>query len=346
MDSLSLIYEDSENQGTYLDISDIVESLRLSTSIGTQCGKAELNIIGNGADWNFGSRLRIKDGDNGIFLGYLFSVSMDNEDRFEAVFYDQTRYLKNTDCVVYKDITASALFEQICDGVIQSKDGNSYTRNLKKGQVDASKYKLPAEVCEGRTLWDVLSDAIEKTLANDRAMYVIRDNYGELEFRNIETLQTDFVVDLDENALSYRYYVGIDRQSYTRARIGYEDKNAGERKWGVVDVGETDVEGGDTLMQKWGVLQYYRLLKTPKKTKELEDLCVQALRWFARPTKEVTVTCLGDFRISAGCGVKVNASGVKAFAGMYGYYVTSCIHEIANDKHTMELTLACSDFGG
>ena len=131
MNALSLIYEDSEKPGTYLDISDIVESMRISTSMGTQCGKVELSIIGNGAEWNFGSRLRVKDGEHGVFLGYLFSVSMDNEDRFEAVFYDQTRYLKNTDCIVYKDITASELFEQICNGVIQSKDGKSYTRNLK-----------------------------------------------------------------------------------------------------------------------------------------------------------------------------------------------------------------------
>lgn len=339
MDSLKLIYEDSANSGNRLDISDIVESVSLSTSIGTQCGRAELRIIGDGAEYSFGGRLHIMDGDTGIFLGYLFSISMQDADRFTAVFYDQTRYLKNVDVLVVKDMTASDLFNEICDGVIQTKDGNSYERKLKKGTVDASTYKLPAEVYEGRPLWDVLAEAIEMTLAYEKKLFIIRDNYGELEFRNVENLQSDFIIDANDGVLGYNLNIGIDKNTFTRARIGYENKDAEQREWGVEDAPSEYID-------QWGILQYYRLLKTPKKIDELEAMCKEAVSVFCQPTRDVQITCFGDFRVSAGVGVMLNMEGIKAFEGMNAYYVTSCTHEITNDKHTMTLTLAVSSFGG
>jgi len=339
MQGLKLIYEDSANEGKRLDITDIVESLRISTSMGNECGRADLSIIGDGASYSFGSRLHVMDGERGMFLGYLFSVTMQDSDKFEAVFYDQTRYLRNTDVIVVKGMTASQLFEQICNGVILSKDGKQYERKLKMGKVDASTYKLPAEVYEGKSLWDVMSEAIEQTLAYEKKMFVIRDNYGELEFRDIHNLESDFIIDADENALSYSYTVGIDNNTYTRARIGYENGSKGAREWGVVDA-------PDEYVNQWGILQYYRLLKTPKKTEELEAMCKQALSAFCQPTREVQITCLGDLRISAGVGVLLRMDGIKAFEGMSAYYVASCTHEITNDKHVMTLVLATSNFGG
>ena len=327
--NIKAIYTDSKGEITrgvraYRDIADIIENFRISTSITGGAGKCEMSIIGDGADFNFGSELRIIAGDDLIFVGYLFSVSMNDTERFSATFYDQTRYLRNQDCLIYKQITASELFTRICNEA-----------GVKTGTIDASQYKLPPTVSEGRAYWDMLSEAINLTAAYDKKMYIIRDNAGALEFRDIENLRTDFVIDDEGIAMGFDYTIGIDKASYNQVKLGYPGGSS-------YDFG---IANNSELVNEWGLLQYYQLFKQKIGKSELEKRCEQQLALVSRPTRELRLECMGDWRISAGSGVGVDISSVMAFRGMHNFYVTSCDHEVSNDLHKMTLTLAIDNFG-
>lgn len=333
------IYTSNEGRNDVTDVSDIIESITISTSLGSQSGRCEVSFIGDGASFSLGSRLQIFDGDNGVFVGHLMSVSMQDVNRFTATFYDQLRYLRNVDVMVYKDITASDLFRKICsvgESLANYKPGYRGQR-IELGAVDESSYHLPATVAEGKSYWDMMRDAIDQTLAYEGRLYIIRDAFGKLEFRDIETLRTDFVIDDEGTGIGYDYTVGIDRNSFNQVKVGYEDGEAGARKWGIAY--------DQDLIDKWGVLQYYQLLRHRLSVPELDKRAEQQLLLVAKPTRDVSLTCFGDFRISAGCGISLSLQRVSAFKGLNRFYVTSCEHHITCDSHTMDLGLAIDNFG-
>lgn len=333
------IYTSNEGKNDVTDITDIIESITISTSLGSQSGRCEVNLVGDGASFSLGSRLQLFEGENGIFIGHLMNVSMQDENRFTATFYDQLRYLRNVDVMVYKDITASELFRQICsisESLAHYKP-DYRGQKIELGTVDESSYKLPATVAEGKSYWDMLRDAIEQTLAYEGRFFIIRDVFGKLEFRDIETLKTDFVIDDEGTGIGYDFTIGIDRNSYNQVKIGYEDGSEGARKWGIAY--------DQDLIDKWGVLQYYQLLRNKLSVPELDKRAEQQLKLVTRPTRDVSLTCFGDFRISAGCGVSLSLPKVRAFKGLNRFYVTSCDHHISCDSHTMDLSLAIDNFG-
>lgn len=334
------IYTSNEGNNDVTDITDIIEDITISTSLGTQSGRCDVNIVGDGASFSLGSRLQIYNGDNGVFCGYLMSVSMQDENRFSASFYDQLRYLRNVDVLTYKDITASELFKVIC-GV--SKSLAQYNpdyrgQDIELGVIDESSYKLPPTVAEGKSYFDMMRDAIDQTLAYEGRYFLIRDVFGKLEFRDIENLKTDFVIDDEGTGIGYNYTIGIDRNTFNQVKVGYENQDAGAREWGIA----YDQE----LIDKWGVLQYYQLLKNKLSKAELDARAKQQLLLVAKPTRDVSLTCFGDFRISAGCGVSISLPRVRAFNGLNRFYVTSCEHHISCDAHTMDLTLGIDNLGG
>lgn len=337
---IKVIYTSNEGNNDVTDITDIIENITISTSLGSQSGRCEISLVGDGASFSLGSRVQIFDGETGIFVGHLMNVSMREDNRFTATFYDQLRYLRNVDVIVYKDITASELFRQICsvsESLAHYQPGYR-GQKIELGVIDESSYKLPATVAEGKSYWDMMRDAIEQTLAYDGKYYILRDVFGKLEFRDIETLKTDFVIDDEGTGIGYDYTIGIDRNSFNQVKIGYENQDAGAREWGIA----YDQE----LIDKWGALQYYQLLKFKLSKAELDARAKQQLLLVAKPTRDVSLTCFGDFRISAGCGVSLSLPKVRAFNGLNRFYVTSCEHHISCDLHTMELTLAVDNFGG
>lgn len=327
MNQIRLIYRDVRSNERPSDITDIVENLTISTTITASAGKCEMSIIGDGASFHFGSCLNVYDGDVEIFRGYLFSVSMQDVNRFSAVFYDQTRYLRNVDCVVYKKITASDLFRMICE-----------ENELETGAIDESEYILPATVSEGKSLWDTLQEAIDMEAAYKKRLFVIRDNAGKLEFRDIENLRTDFIVDDEGITMGFDVTRGIDKNSFNRVKVGFEDENTNSRRWAIK-------ENSDYLGE-WGRLQYYQLLRDRISLSDLNLRSEQQLALLCWPTTDVRLSCLGDFRISAGSGIMLDIDSVQMFKGMSRYYVVSCEHHISHDLHTMDLTLAVDTFGG
>ena len=326
MKGIRVIYRDVRGSNAS-DITDIIENMTISTTITSSAGKCDMEIVGDGASFHFGSCINVFDGDVEVFRGYLFSVSMQSVSQFSATFYDQTRYLRNVDCVVYKKITASDLFKRICK-----------ENELETGVIDESEYILPATVSEGKSLWDTIQETIELEAAYKKRLFVVRDVAGKLEFRDIENLRTDLIINDEGIAMGFDVTRGIDKNSYNRVKLGFEDENSSSRRWAIK-------ENSDYL-KEWGRLQYYQLLRDRIPLADLDIRSEQQLALLCWPTTDVRLSCLGDFKISAGNGVMLDIESVQMFKGMSGFYVVSCDHHISHALHTMDLTLAVDNFGG
>lgn len=313
--------------GDFFDITDVVESFTLSSCIGNQPSKLDLEIIGDGAEFELGSRIQIWEGENGVFEGWLFSISMSNDLRFSAIFYDQTRYLRNEDTLVFKKNTLSEVFKAICDA-----------HHLNTGTIEESNYKVASEVYEQRALWDILQEYIDHTLAYEKRLFVIYDNFGKLELRDIVSLRSDFVIDDENVALGYDYNIGIDKSTYNQVKLGFENQSAGARQWGIVQ--------NSDYIKKWGLLQKIDLLPNRISKDELDKKAEQLLLYYCMPTREVTLECFGDFKIRAGVGVQLDLQRIAAFNDMHNFYVLQCEHHVSCDKHTMSLVLAVDGFSG
>lgn len=321
---LILYYEPSE-QGDYdkaIDITDLVETLQLTTAMDAQPGQATLNIISDNLEYTMGACIQILDGDEGIFTGYIFTVSMDNGEKIQITALDQSRYLKNQDTFVFSEaMTVDALFKQLC---------NDW--RLQMGQVDASSFSCKPSIHEGRSLWDVIDSYCEETFVGTGKLYMVRDNFGKLELRDVENLHTGLRIDDISIIQKYRYEVSIDKNTFNQIKIGKDSASKTERVWTIVK--------DSTTIDQWGLLQYHKKFGEQTPSGQMQDYAEKLLKAYNKHTQTLTLDCFGDFRVRAGSGIQIQLDAFKSTADNQNYIVKSCTHVIKNKQHQMQLELA------
>ncbi|MCK9453282.1 MAG: hypothetical protein M0Q90_16415 [Bacteroidales bacterium] len=319
---LILYYEPSES-GDFdeaIDITDIVEELQISSSLDSQPGQASLTIVGDQNEYVMGACIQVLDGDRGVFMGYVFTVSMSNEAKVRLTALDQCRYLKNQDTFVLEPMTVDALFKKICS-----------EWKLNQGTVDSSSHTCKASIHEGKSIWDVVTQYCEETFVETGKLFIVRDNFGSLELRDVENLHTELLIDDVSVINQYNYEVSIDKNTYNQIKIGKDNKAKNERAWVVVKDSNT--------IKQWGVLQYHKKLSEETKDATLEKYAEKLLKTYNRFTQTLTLNCLGDFALSAGSGIQIQLDAIKSTSENQNYIVKSCTHNIKNALHEMQLEL-------
>ena len=83
--------------------------------------------------------------------------------------YDQIRYLKNKDTLVYENKTA--------DGVV-ALIGEKYGFNI--GTLANTVWVIASRVEDNVSLLDMISNALDQTLQNTGDLYILHDDFGKL----------------------------------------------------------------------------------------------------------------------------------------------------------------------
>lgn len=320
MNTLRILYHDPREQRVF-DIAEIVENLSWSTSLGAKPGELRLTVVGEIIEFALGAMVEVLDGELGVFLGYVFDVRLTQEQHVELIAFDQTRYLKNQDTLVFKAAPIHTVFRSICEQY-----------GLKVGTVDASSYTCAPAIHEGKSLWDVLQSYADETLARSGKLYIVRDAFGALELRDVEALHTDLLIDDVSVITAYDFQISIADNTYNQIKLGKESKGKSERLWTIVK--------DSTRIGEWGLLQFHKKMDEATPDGELEQLGESLLRIYNRPSRALSLACLGDFRVQAGSGVQVSLSALQATSEGQNYIVKSCGHAVANEMHTMKLELA------
>ena len=109
-----------------------------------------------------GDAVRLKVNGQNVFYGFIFKKQRDKEQIISVTAYDQLRYLKNKDTIVYENKTAGELIQMIAKDYM-----------MQTGTIEDTGFKIKSRVEENTSLFDMIQNALDMTLENQKYMYVM-----------------------------------------------------------------------------------------------------------------------------------------------------------------------------
>ena len=252
-----------------------------------------------------------------LFFGYVFSKSRNKDHHIKVVAYDQLRYFKNKDIYIYKNKTASELLKMVAGDF-----------GLKVGSVEDTRYKIAQRVEDGQTLFDIVQNALDLTLASTDQLFVLYDDAGKITLKNIQNMKLETVID-QETAEDFDYTSSIDGETYNYIKLVYESDKEGKR---LVPAIAKDQEH----VNQWGVLQYYE--KVNDET-NMQARANSLLKYYNHKSRTLRIKgALGDVNVRAGCMLPVllNLGDIINSSYLICERVT---HHFTEGHHYMDVTL-------
>ena len=286
------------------------------------CGSLTLNILKDDViNFEEGNAIRVKLNDNKVFYGFIFKKNRNKDNVIKVVAYDQLRYFKNKDTYVYENKTASEVLKLI------AKDFN-----LKCGHIDDTKYKIPSRIEEDKTIFDIVLNALDITLENNKEMYVLYDNFGEITLKNVSSMKLNTLIDADIIE-DFDYSSSIDSNTYNKIKLSKENEDTGNR--------DIYIAQDSSNINKWGILQYFETIDENVDGKSKADAL---LKLYNQKVKSLNLkNVLGDIQVRAGSliAIVLDLGDMKLQNYML---VDKATHKFNNDLHTMDLTLVGGEF--
>lgn len=269
---------------------------------------------------NSGAIIRVTDGEYNFFYGYVFETGFNTSSEFSVKAYDQLRYLMYNDTFVFSSTTATAGIKKIAADA-----------GLKIGTFEDTGYKVPAMVEDNKKALDVVAKFLDSTLIATNRNYVLFDNFGKLELRNINNMAIsadDFYIGEESLLFDFEYKKSIDEETYNRVKIVQDNKKTGKR--------EVYIAQDSANIAKWGRLQEFRKVDEKMTAAQIKDLLDKLIKLRNRETKSLKLNCLGHWKVRAGCFVFVYIEkiGIKQY-----FLVDECTHNWEGGVHTMQLDL-------
>lgn len=255
------------------------------------------------------------DNDN-IFYGFIFSQKSDKEKIITVTAYDQLRYFKNKETYVYENKTAGQLIKMIASDF-----------QLKTGTIEDTGWKIASRVEDNVTLFDIVLNALDLTLTNKGAMYVMYDDFGKITLKNITSMKVNVLID-EETGENFNYTSSIDDNTYNKVKLFYDNEKTGKR--------DVYIAQDASNINKWGILQYYDTLKKGENGKAKADALLEL---YNKKTRSLSITnAIGNSKVRAGSMVVVvlDLGDVKLQNYMM---VEKCKHTFKLNEHCMDLTL-------
>lgn len=271
--------------------------------------------------FNEGDAVRLKVDGKNVFYGFVFKKKRDKEQIISVTAYDQLRYLKNKDTYVYENKSANEFIKMIANDF-----------HLQTGTIENTGFKIASRIEENETLFDMIQNALDLTLQNEKKLYVLYDDFGKLTLKSIDNMQLNVLID-EETGENFDYTSSIDENTYNKVKLTYDNEQTGKR--------EVYISQDSNNMNKWGVLQYFDTLQKGENGKEKADAL---LKLYNQKTRNLTVkNAFGDVRVRAGSKVVVmlNLGDMKVETMML---VEKCKHTFNESYHVMDLTLRGGDF--
>lgn len=279
-------------------------------------------------DFSEGSAVRMKENGDEIFFGFVFKQQREKGPLITVTAWDQLRYLKNEDTIVYEAQTADQLIRRIAAG---------YSLNV--GVLENTNYVIESRVEEDTSLFEMIQNALDLTLTNTGEMFVLYDDFGKLALKHLSSMAVGspgaYLMIDEETGENFEYISSIDDNTYNKVKLTYDNEETGLR--------EVYIAQDSGNINKWGVLQYFDTLKKGENGQAKADAL---LKLYNKKTRSLKLTnILGDNRVRAGSMVVVNLDlgdiKVKNFM-----LVESCKHIYKEDEHWMDLTLRGGEFVG
>jgi len=306
------------------DISNVIFDIEITTKLFDDPGKATFKLVKAGDfKFNEGATVAIQVDGVKMFLGYVFVRKWNTDNTIvEVTCYDQLRYLKAKDSLVFEGMTSDQIFSQVCSRLM-----------LNYKVRDKSSYVCARRNNANTSYYDMIKRALDETIINSGKYYIIRDNYGTLEHVNVFSLQPGVMLGDKSGLLSYNYEISIDKETYNQIKLYKEDTKNNTRE--VYLVNDT-INGGKTIKQ-WGILQLYKKVDNNMNMAQMQTLAKNMLAYYNSARKSLKLECLGVPAMCAGSIFRCKISNLGDTSIDSYLLVNSCQHKITNNTHTMTL---------
>lgn len=268
-----------------------------------------------------GDAVRLKVNGSEVFYGFIFKKKRSKDQIISVTAYDQLRYLKNKDTYVYENKTAGEFIRMIATDF-----------QLQTGSIEDTKFKISSRIEENTSLFDMIQNALDLTLENQKKIYIMYDDFGKITLKSLENMQVNVLID-EETGENFDYTSSIDDQTYNKVKLTYDNEETGKREVYIAQ------HGGN--INEWGVLQHFDTLKEGENGQAKADAL---LSLYNAKTRNLSINnAIGDTRVRAGSMVAVmlNLGDVEANTWML---VEKCKHEFKEGQHLMNLTLRGGEF--
>lgn len=290
-------------------------------------GKLTFKILSHSSlDISEGSAVRLTDGNDKIFFGYIFKRSRSKDGIVSVTAWDQIRYMKNKDTIKYANKKASEVIQMI---------GADFRLNL--GEIQDTGYVIPKRNEDNVSLLEMIENALDLTLQNTKQMFILYDDFGHLTLKSLEQMKVgangSYLMVDEETGEDFDYTTSIDDNTYNQIKLAYENDSTGKRDIYIAKSGEN--------INRWGVLQYFDTLKEHENGQAKADALLFLYNQKTRKLEMKNV--FGDNRVRAGSLIVVNLHlddiSVRNFM-----LVEKCKHVYKNGEHLMDLTLRGGEF--
>lgn len=274
-----------------------------------------------------GAAIRLQVDGEKVFFGFLFTQKSSKDDMITVTAYDQLRYLKNKDTYIYENMTASQVIEMLAADF-----------RLNTGEIEDTGYIIANGNEEDSTLFDIIENALDSTLMNNKEMFVLYDDFGKLTLKNISNMYVrndagEYLMFDEASGGNFEYTSSIDSNTYNKIKLIYENEETATRDVYIAQHGEN--------INKWGVLQYFGTLSKEENGQAKADAL---LSLYNKKTRNLKITnAIGNVRVRAGSMIVVNLdlgdTKVQNFM-----MVERVKHTFKLNEHFMDLTLRGGDF--
>lgn len=274
------------------------------------------------------SKLRCVEGDavallvdrKKVFYGYVFKKQRSEVSTVSVTCYDQLRYLKNKDTIMYSGKKASEVVKMLADSF-----------KLSCGTIADTGYVIPNRIENNKTLFDIIQNALDQTLLNTGCLFTLYDDFGSIALKNLENMKTNVLIDKDTFE-SMDYTSGID-ETYNQIKLTFDNNETGKR--------DVYITKDSQKINQWGLLQYYDTLQ------EGENGAVKAealLKLYNRKKRTLEIKGnFGSFSVRAGSQVFVNLH--LGDIRLCNYMLCDkVVHKFSENRHTMDLRLIGGNF--
>ncbi len=283
-----------------------------------------LNISeGNAVMVYFRTNRDTEDDDKPFFLGYIFTISRDDDEIISITAYDQLRYLKYKDTMQFKESTLSERVEKICE-----------SRGLPTGDIDDTGSVLSDVVYEDKEYFDMFQESQDENMRNTEEIYVLFDKSGHINLKSLSNMKIEDYNWGRFNTEAFNLESSIDEGVYNIVKIDRCDDQG--------QVMDSVIATDDEKVAKWGMLQFYAKDNT---NRDIEAIAKAALSLVNKKTRKLRLNnCIGDTRVRAGSVLGIVMPGMGDIDVEAYMVVTNVAHKIGNGTHLMALDLTNDDF--
>lgn len=302
------------------DLSEIVGDVVWTTGLDSQPGTFVFTMLTDPSVFlQAGDIIECHADNKKLFKGKVFRRQKDKEAKWQVTAYDNMRYLKNEDTLLFDASSSSTRFKKICQ-----------TQNVPYKILQASTYNCTPVIEDKHTYFAMLQSAFDETRQGFGLRYAVWDNFGTLEHFDLNAKITKLVIGDESLLLNYDYEASID-EAYNAVKVMREDKDKNKR--------EIYSAKHDGNIAKWGRLQLVETISDADlNSSQLQKQANDLLKAHNVEAKTLTLEAVGSLDIRAGnsfilrlADLQKDGVGKDSLA-----LVTKCRHALGS-AHVMDL---------